>query len=133
MTRHCPDEQCPGLARDGVAAEYVDTVELCVDCGSRLVQGEAHPEPPPPLEYLELCTVFIASDVVQGHLVRSVLEAEGIPVFLKGEGLRSAVGELPPNVMQIEVQVPIEREDEGRALAARFEPDASAAGGRRPR
>jgi len=122
MTRHCPNEDCPGLARDGIVAEYVDTMEACVDCGARLIPGEALPEPPPPLEYNELRTVFIAADVLQGHLARAVLEAEGIPVFLKGEGLRSAVGELPPDVMQVEVQVPFEREEEGRALVARFEP-----------
>jgi len=53
MTRHCPNEDCPGLARDGIVAEYVDTMEACVDCGARLIPGEALPEPPPPLEYNE--------------------------------------------------------------------------------
>jgi hypothetical protein len=103
-------------------AEFVDALERCVDCGTRLIRGEAVAEPPPPLEYVDLRTVFIAADVVQGHLVRSLLENEGIPVHLKGEGLRAAVGELPADVTRIEVQVPFEREDEARAIAARFEP-----------
>lgn len=124
MAKHCPNERCPGLARDGVVPEFVDALERCVDCGTRLIRGEAIPEPPPPLEYVDLRTVFIASDVVQGHLLRSLLEIEGIPVHLKGEGLRAAVGELPADVTRVEVQVPFEREDEARKIAARFEPAA---------
>jgi len=130
MAKHCPNEQCPGLVRDGIVPEFVDGLERCVDCGSRLIRGEAHPEPPPPLEYVDLRTVFIAADVVQGHLVRSLLETEGIPVHLKGEGLRAAVGELPADVTRVEVQVPCEREDEARVIAACFEP-ASGLGSRR--
>ncbi len=122
VVKHCPNERCPGLARDGFVPEFIDALERCVDCGTRLIRGEAAPEPPPPLEYVDLRTVFIAADVVQGHLVRSLLEVEGIPVHLKGEGLRAAVGELPADVTRIEVQVPFEREDEARTIAARFEP-----------
>jgi hypothetical protein len=123
MTKHCANEDCAGLARDGVVAEYRDEIETCLDCGARLIRGAAFPEPAPPLEYVELRTVFIASDVVQGHLVRGAIETEGIPVHLKGEALRSAIGELPPDVMQLEVQVPLAFEEEGRAIAARFEPE----------
>jgi hypothetical protein len=70
---------------------------------------------------LDYVTVFIASDPVQAHLVRGLIEAEGITVYLKGEALTSALGELPVTVKQVEVQVP--REDRVRALelAARFE------------
>jgi len=133
MVKHCPNERCPGLARDGIVPEFVAALERCVDCGTRLIRGEVAPEPPPPLEYVDLRTVFIAADVVQGHLVRSLLETEGIPVYLKGEGLRAAVGELPADVTRVEVQVPFEREDEARAIAARFEPSSRSAFGRRGR
>ena len=123
MTKHCPNENCPGLARDSVVAEFVDELERCLDCDARLIRGVAFPEPPAPFEYNDLRTVFIAADVVHGHLVAGAIEVEGIPVYLKGEALRSAVGELPPDVMQIEVQVPVANEEQGRAIAMRFEPN----------
>ena len=125
MAKHCPNERCPGLARDGVVAEFVDELERCLDCGCRLIPGEAFPEPPPELEYNELRTIFIAGDVIHGHLVAGAIEAEGIPVYLKGEPLRSAIGELPPDVMQLEVQVSVVNEERARAIAMRFEPEGS--------
>jgi hypothetical protein len=125
MAKHCPNERCPGLARDGVVAEFVDEIERCIDCGCRLIRGEAFPEPPLELEYVELRTVFIAADVIQGHLVAGAIESEGIPAFLKGEALRSAVGELPVDVTQLEVQVSQADEERARTIAMRFEPEGN--------
>lgn len=121
MTKHCPNEECPGRRRDGVIPEFVDALDRCLDCGTRLVKGVGFAEPPPPLEFAPLRTVFIASGLVQGHLVRGMLEAEGIRVHLKGEALRSAIGELPPDVMQVEVQVPIGDEDRALEIVRCFE------------
>jgi hypothetical protein len=94
---------------------------LCLDCGARLVAGTAETNAEPGLEYIDLRTVFIANSVVQGHLVAGVLEAAGIPVYIKGEMLQGAVGELAADVSQVEVQVPFERMDFARELASRFE------------
>ena len=39
--------------------------------------------------------VYEAANVIHAHLVRHALEAEGIPVFLRGESLVGGIGELP--------------------------------------
>lgn len=39
--------------------------------------------------------VYEAANVIDAHLVRHALEAEGIPVFLRGESLVGGIGELP--------------------------------------
>ena len=39
--------------------------------------------------------VYDAANVIDAHLVRHALEAEDIPVFLKGEALLGGMGELP--------------------------------------
>jgi hypothetical protein len=121
VSRHCPNPECLGLARDGRVAEFEDTIETCIDCGTRLLPGEWLPDEDPALEYNDLRTVFIAENPVQGHLVAGAIEAEGIPVYLKGEMLQGAVGELAPDVRQVEVQVPAERVDRAREIAMRFE------------
>jgi len=127
MIRHCANPDCAGLARDGVVAEFRDTVELCLDCGVVLAAGERPPAPDPErgVEFLELVTIFIASDLSQGQVVASTIDAAGIPVFVKGELLQGAVGELPPAVGQVEVQVPIERAQNAREIAMRWEGPAS--------
>ncbi len=125
MARHCPNPDCGGLDRDGVVPEFVDTVERCLDCGTHLLPGPALPLPDPEIEFHDLATVFIASGVTQGQIVAAAIEHEGIPVFVKGELLQGAIGELPPNVGQVEVQVPAERADRAREIARRFEREAS--------
>lgn len=72
-------------------------------------------------QYSDFRTVFIATDSVQAHLVKGLIESEGIRVYLRGEALSGAVGELPATVMQIEVQVPSEDYPEAREIALRFE------------
>lgn len=39
--------------------------------------------------------VYDAANLIDAHLVRHALEAEEIPVFLKGEALMGGMGELP--------------------------------------
>ena len=39
--------------------------------------------------------VYEAANLIDAHLVRHALEAEGIPVFLRGEQLLGGMGELP--------------------------------------
>jgi hypothetical protein len=121
MTRYCANPICPGLERDGVAPEYVDSVAHCVDCGLPLMLGAAPEDAHEPPQFTDYATVFIAADPVQAHIVRGLIEAEGLVVFLKGEGLTGALGELPATVRQIEVQVPEEDRERARALVLRFE------------
>ena len=127
--KHCSNPDCAGLARDGVVAEFRDTVSHCLDCGEPLALGERPAAVELATEYVELVTIFIAADFSQGHLVAGAVEAAGIPVFLKGEHLVGAVGELPTTVSQLEVQVPIEREDDAREIAMAWERPAGGDGG----
>jgi hypothetical protein len=124
MTQHCANPDCPGLERDGVAPEFVDEMKVCIDCGGRLMRGAAPDDEHQRPTFTDYVTVFIAADPVQAHLVRGVIEAEDIPVYLKGEALTSALGELPVTVKQVEVQVPMEDRDRALAVAARFEKPA---------
>lgn len=39
-------------------------------------------------------TVYEAADLIDAHLVRLALEAEGIPAFVRGEALTGGMGEL---------------------------------------
>ena len=50
-------------------------------------------------------TVYEAANIIDAHLVRHVLEDAGIPVFLAGEALAGAMGELPLFGV-VRVQVP---------------------------
>ena len=124
MTQHCANPDCPGLRRDGVAPEFVDEMMACIDCGGRLMRGAAPDDTHETPRFTDYVTVFIAMDPVQAHLVRGVIEAEDITVYLKGEALTSALGELPATVEQIEVQVPKEDKERALAVAARFEKPA---------
>lgn len=124
MARHCPNPLCEGLARDGIVAEYEDSVSTCLDCGTRLIAGVAIAEPDErALEFNDLRTVFVATGPVQGQLVAGLIEAVGIPVYVKGEALLGAIGELAADVQQVEVQVPFERFDDARLIVDRFEDD----------
>ena len=121
MARHCPNPECPGLARDGIQPEFVDSVSACVDCGGTLMQGASSNDAPEGARFNEFRTVFIAADAVQAHLVKGLIESEKIYVYLRGESLSGAVGELPATVTQIEVQVSSDDFVEAREIALQFE------------
>ena len=119
--RHCPNLECPALLRDGIAAEYLDRVAVCSECASPLAAGGAPVVAPPQRAYRELVTIYRASDATQAHLIRGALEAEGIAVYIKGESLRAAVGELPATVVQVEVQVSPAHAARAREIALQIE------------
>lgn len=121
MTQHCANPECPGLVRDGVAPEYVDSVPVCLDCGERLMRGAVPPASHERPRYTDYTTVFIAADSIQANVVASLLRAEELVVHLKGEPLTGAIGELPANLTQIEVQVPSEDAERAREFVLRFE------------
>lgn len=121
--KHCPNPECAGRERDGVVPEFRDEIERCLDCDTALAVGAAAPvsEEDAGLEFVEWKTVFIAANAAQGRLVGNSIEAEGIPVYVKGEALQGAVGELPATVIAVEVQAPVERFEEAREIALWFE------------
>jgi hypothetical protein len=98
------------------------------DCGAPLAEGEA-PAIVESVAFRELVTVYRAADGIQAHLVRSLLEEEGIPVHIQGEALMGAVGELPATMLEVEVQVPPEFAVRARELA--LQSDTEPAGGQR--
>jgi hypothetical protein len=113
--KHCPNPDCENFTRFGRVGEFVDATLVCSDCGSALALGEAtQPEPP---SFRELVTIYKAADGIQAHLVRGVLEGEGIPVSIRGEALMGALGELPATMLDVEVQVPPEFASRARELA----------------
>ncbi|RZA14820.1 MAG: DUF2007 domain-containing protein [Lysobacteraceae bacterium] len=60
-------------------------------------------------------TVYEAANVIDAHLVRQVLEAEGIPAFVRGEALAGGIGELGVFGL-VAVMVPEAAWPEARAL-----------------
>ena len=119
MLKHCSNLDCPALERDGVPAEYIETVSACHECGLPLVFGD-RPEPSPP-EYRELVQIWLAPNQIAAHLLRAALEAEDIPVSITGESLSGAVGELPATVIQVAVEVPPQYADRARQIALDLE------------
>ena len=115
MPKHCTNLDCPALEREGLPAEYVDAMSECVECGAPLAEGQRPPPPRP--AYRELATAYVANDRTTAHLIRSALESEGIPVWLSGESLAGAVGELPATVLQIAIDVRPEHAKRARELA----------------
>jgi hypothetical protein len=102
--------------------EYAPGVTRCEECGVDLVA-----EPPPAAvdtaEWKDLVTVLVTDDPALVPVARSMLEAEGIPCFARGDGLQDLVGlgrVGGSNLVfgPVELQVPRGREAEARALLA---------------
>ncbi len=64
--------------------------------------------------------VYRAANLADAHLLRQLMEAEGIPAFVQGEYLQGAVGELPANT-EVLVRVPDEHVDAARAVVDDWE------------
>lgn len=64
--------------------------------------------------------VYRAANLADAHLLRQLMEAEGIPAFVQGEYLQGAVGELPANT-EVLVRVPDEHVDAARAIVDDWE------------
>lgn len=50
--------------------------------------------------------VYRAASATEAHLLKGLLEQHGVRVRVLGDGLASAVGELPADVVQVDVEVP---------------------------
>lgn len=90
-------------------------------------------------EWVDLVTVLESSDEAELAVVRSLLEAEGIPCLLRGEGVQEIVGFGRVGgenlaLGQVEVQVRREQAQAARELLAAREqgpPEDEEAGGAR--
>lgn len=63
---------------------------------------------------------YRAANLSDAHLLRQLMEAEGIPAFVQGEFLQGAVGELPANT-EVFVRVPDAHVEAARAVVADWE------------
>lgn len=61
---------------------------------------------------MKLETIFVASHPIQAHVVRTFLEAEGIPAMVQGEHLSSMLGYAP----SLTVTVCVRADDASQAL-----------------
>lgn len=64
--------------------------------------------------------IYRAANLADAHLVRQLLESEGVPAFVQGEYLQGAVGELPANT-EVFVRVHGAHVDAARAVIADWE------------
>jgi hypothetical protein len=64
--------------------------------------------------------IYRAANLADAHLVRQLLESEGVPAFVQGEYLQGAVGELPANT-EVFVRVSDAHVDAARAVVADWE------------
>ncbi len=64
--------------------------------------------------------IYRAANIADAHLIRQMLEAEGIHAFIQGEYLQGAVGELPANT-EILVQVGDDDYAAARAIVESWE------------
>jgi len=117
--KHCPNESCDHLVRYGRVAEFTSSVDVCSDCGCELTHGEVPPEPA--VEYLELQIIYETSNSIQAHLIKSVLERHDIAAHVIGESLQGAVGEIPPTMLYLRLQVPLEDAERAREIVLQTE------------
>ena len=64
--------------------------------------------------------VYRAANIADAHLIRQMLESEGIPAFIQGEYLQGAVGELPATT-EILVHVADGHADAARVIVEEWE------------
>ena len=130
MPMYCANRECPDFEATGFHAEYVDGVTVCPTCGEflvdRLPEGDAGDHPSRDSRATgagdELTEVFSSSDPSEIPIVRSLLEAAGIPCLTRGEegfdsfrGSRSAF-RYNPRAGAIVFLVPADLADDARAL-----------------
>ena len=64
--------------------------------------------------------IYRAANTADAHLMRQLLENEGIPAFIQGEYLQGAIGELPANT-EILVRVADENAEAARPVVDEWE------------
>lgn len=69
----------------------------------------------------EFVRVYRAANSTEGHLIKGMLEHHGMLVRIFGDGLSSGVGELPADVLQVEIQVEQGYRELARRLISEYE------------
>jgi hypothetical protein len=106
--------------------EYQDGVDRCPECGVALVESlpEEDEGPEESIDWRDLETILVTSDTALVPVVRSLLEAEGIPCFVQGEALQdlAGIGRLASGANMVfgatKIQVPREYVQNARDLLA---------------
>ena len=92
---YCPNAECPDLVEGGVRGEYVDGIIECPRCGTLLVKAAAV-DLEEALRALDgdvdLETVFVTADGTEAAVVRTVLDASGIPFTTTGDADQEYLG-----------------------------------------
>ncbi|TDJ46058.1 MAG: DUF2007 domain-containing protein [Gammaproteobacteria bacterium] len=65
--------------------------------------------------------VYRAANSTEAHLLKGLLEQYGMPVRMFGEGLAGGLGELPADVMQVDIEVPVGYRQYARELIEEYE------------
>lgn len=95
----CPNDDCPDFVSTGLRAEYRDDVSVCPFCGVALVferpgdadsGGDTGPAAPRIGDDEELEAVIEANDLTEVAVLKSMLDAAGIPYLTQGEDQFSA-------------------------------------------
>lgn len=65
-------------------------------------------------------TVYVATNSLDAHVVRGLLESRGIEAIVLGDYLQGGIGELPAFGV-VEVRIPETEYDAARAVVAEYE------------
>jgi len=65
--------------------------------------------------------LYLAANAWEAHLIQGLLELEAIETHLFGEVLSTAVGELPTDVIQVEIQVNEDKFSEAMRIITNYE------------
>ena len=99
----------------------MNSATVCSDCGAQLELGDAPSVPATAPVYQELETIYETSNQIQAQLIRSLLEQASISAHISGESLQGALGELPPTMLYLRIQVPVEEAERARAIVLESE------------
>ena len=112
--KHCPNPDCPFLREYKMVAEFRDEVELCPDCDTQLVAGEA-PDialAPSPHESmflknrdLDLVTLCLLDSEADANFYKEKLEFQSIPVAIARQSVVAEDSATPQETVLFDVQV----------------------------
>jgi hypothetical protein len=89
----CPNPACPDLEHSGVSGEYIDSVEICPRCGTRLAAGPeaGQPDQPgaPPEGFMLAARISEAALI---PLAKSVLQDAAIQFYTRNEIVQDLFG-----------------------------------------
>ena len=68
-----------------------------------------------------MTVVYRPANTAEAHLIRQMLEAEGIPAYIQGEYLQGAIGGLPISNTELMLRVADEHAEAARAIVEAWE------------